>query len=42
MPNVHFTNLLIVVAVGLIAPLSLGFLPRFRLPAIVLDSGGGS
>jgi Kef-type K+ transport system membrane component KefB len=35
--NVHFTNLLIVVAVGLLAPLVLGFFPRFRLPAIVLE-----
>jgi Kef-type K+ transport system membrane component KefB len=34
---VHFTNLLIVVAVGLIAPLALGFFPRLRLPAIVLE-----
>lgn len=32
-----FTNLLIVVAVGLLAPLTLGFFPRFRLPAIVLE-----
>jgi Kef-type K+ transport system membrane component KefB len=37
MPPVHFTNLLIVVAVGLLAPLALGFVPRFRLPAIVLE-----
>src|ERR1700758_2653914 len=37
MPDVHFTNLLIVVAVGLVAPLVLGFFPRFRLPAIVLE-----
>ena len=37
MPPVHFTNLLIVVAIGLLAPLALGFLPRFRLPAIVLE-----
>src|SRR5580765_5669487 len=37
MPAVHFTNLLIVVAVGLLAPLVLGFFPRFRLPAIVLE-----
>ena len=37
MPPVHFTNLLIVAAVGLIAPLALGFLPRLRLPAIVLE-----
>ena len=37
MPPVHFTNLLIVVAAGLLAPLALGFFPRFRLPAIVLE-----
>ena len=32
-----FTNLLIVVAAGLAAPLALGFFPRVRLPAIVLE-----
>jgi Kef-type K+ transport system membrane component KefB len=37
MPGVHFTNLLIVVAAGLLAPLVLGFFPRVRLPAIVLE-----
>ena len=37
MPTVHFTNLLIVVAVGFAAPLILGFFPRLRLPAIVLE-----
>jgi Kef-type K+ transport system membrane component KefB len=37
MPSVHFTNLLIVVAAGLLAPLALGFFPRLRLPAIVLE-----
>jgi Kef-type K+ transport system membrane component KefB len=37
MPAVHFTNLLIVVAVGLLAPLALGFFPQLRLPAIVLE-----
>ena len=37
MPVVHFTNLLIVVAVGLLAPLGLGFFPRLRLPAIGLE-----
>jgi Kef-type K+ transport system membrane component KefB len=37
MADVHFTNLLIVVAVGLLAPLTLGFFPRVRLPAIVLE-----
>ena len=37
MPAVHFTNLLIVAAAGLLAPLALGFLPRVRIPAIVLE-----
>src|SRR5262245_1614278 len=37
MPSVHFTNLLIVAVVGLLGPLLLGFFPRFRLPAIVLE-----
>ena len=37
MPAVHFTNLLIVVAVAFAAPLALGFFPRLRLPAIVLE-----
>ena len=37
MTEMHFTNLLIVVAVALLAPLALGFFPRIRLPAIVLE-----
>src|SRR5436305_6432706 len=37
MTEVHFTNLLIVVAIALLAPLALGFFPRVRLPAIVLE-----
>jgi Kef-type K+ transport system membrane component KefB len=37
MPAVHFTNLLIVAAAGLLAPLALGFFPRARVPAIVLE-----
>ena len=37
MPAVPYTNLLIVTAVGLIAPLALGFFPRLRLPAVVLE-----
>jgi len=37
MPTVHFTNLLFVVGVGVLAPLALGFFPRIRLPAIVLE-----
>ena len=37
MPAVHYTNLLIVAAVGLLAPLTLGFFPRLRMPAVVLE-----
>src|SRR5438067_6191312 len=37
MAPVHFTNLLIVVAAAFVAPLALGFFPRLRLPAIVLE-----
>src|SRR5438445_589611 len=37
MPDVHFTNLLIVVAAAFAAPLALGFFPRLRLPAVVLE-----
>jgi Kef-type K+ transport system membrane component KefB len=37
MPTLHFTNLLIVVAAGVLAPLALGFFPRIRLPAIVIE-----
>ena len=37
MPTIHFANLLIVVAAGFLAPLALGFFPRVRLPAIVLE-----
>jgi Kef-type K+ transport system membrane component KefB len=37
MPEIHFTGVLIVVAVAFAAPLVLGFFPRVRLPAIVLE-----
>jgi Kef-type K+ transport system membrane component KefB len=37
MTEVHFTNLLIVAAIGLLAPLALGFFPRVRVPAIALE-----
>ena len=37
MAAAHFTNLLIVAAAGLLAPLVLGFFPRVRIPAIVLE-----
>jgi Kef-type K+ transport system membrane component KefB len=35
--EIHFSNLLIVVAVAFAAPLALGFFPRLRLPAVVLE-----
>src|SRR3954451_10318586 len=35
--ELHFTNLLIVVAAGFAAPFALGFFPALRLPAIVLE-----
>jgi Kef-type K+ transport system membrane component KefB len=37
MPAVQLTNLLIVVAAGLLAPIALGLFSRVRLPAIVLE-----
>src|SRR6201994_1799664 len=37
MSELHFTNMLSVVAIALLAPLLLGFFPRIRLPAIVLE-----
>ncbi|MFI7587308.1 cation:proton antiporter [Spongisporangium articulatum] len=41
MPPVGFTNLLIVTVVALLAPLLLGFAPRLRLPAVVLEIVAG-
>jgi Kef-type K+ transport system membrane component KefB len=41
MPDVSFTNLLIVAAVAVLAPLTVGFFPRLRLPAVVLEIIGG-
>src|SRR5919198_4847924 len=35
--ELHFTNLLIVVAAGFAAPFALGFFPGLRLPSIVLE-----
>jgi Kef-type K+ transport system membrane component KefB len=35
--DLHFTNLLIVVAAGFAAPLALGFLPALRLPSVVVE-----
>ncbi len=41
MPEVHFTNLLIVAAVGFSAPLILGLAPGLRMPAVVLEIVAG-
>jgi len=37
----HFTNLLIVVAVGFAAPLLLGLAPAVRIPSVVLELVAG-
>src|SRR6266568_3012232 len=41
MPDVSFVNLLVVVAVAVLAPLTIGFFPRLRIPAVVLEIVGG-
>src|SRR6201989_3248548 len=41
MPDVSFVNLLVVVAVAVLAPLTVGYLPRLRIPAVVLEIVGG-
>lgn len=41
MPEVGFTNLLVVCIVALLAPLTLGFAPRVRVPAVVLEIVAG-
>jgi Kef-type K+ transport system membrane component KefB len=41
MPDVSFTNLLVVMAVAVLAPLIVGYLPRVRVPAVVLEIVGG-
>ena len=41
MPDVSFTNLLVVAAVAVLAPLTVGFVPRLRIPAVVLEIIGG-
>src|SRR5215470_3960251 len=41
MPDVSFGNLLVVAAVAVVAPLVVGFLPRLRIPAVVLEIIGG-
>jgi Kef-type K+ transport system membrane component KefB len=37
MPEVEFTNLLIVAVIALLAPLTLGLAPSLRVPAVVLE-----
>jgi Kef-type K+ transport system membrane component KefB len=39
--ELHFTNLLIVVTMGFLAPLALGFAPRLLLPSVVLEIVAG-
>ena len=41
MPEVGFTNLLVVCVIALLAPLALGFAPRVRVPAVVLEIVAG-
>jgi Kef-type K+ transport system membrane component KefB len=41
MPEVGFTNLLVVSLIALVAPLLLGFAPRLRVPAVVLEIVAG-
>jgi Kef-type K+ transport system membrane component KefB len=41
MPEVGFVNLLVVSLVALVAPLLLGFAPRVRVPAVVLEIVAG-
>src|ERR1700759_1125170 len=41
MPDVSFTNLLVVAAVAVLAPATVGFAPRVRIPAVVLEIIGG-
>jgi Kef-type K+ transport system membrane component KefB len=37
MPDVEFTNLLVVTVIALMAPLTLGLAPALRIPAVVLE-----
>lgn len=37
MPDTDFVNLLIVLVIAVAAPLALGFVPRLRVPAVVLE-----
>jgi Kef-type K+ transport system membrane component KefB len=40
-PEVSFTNLLVVAAVAAVVPLALGWAPRLRIPAVVLEIVAG-
>jgi Kef-type K+ transport system membrane component KefB len=40
-PEVSFTNLLVVSVIAVLAPLIIGFLPRLRVPAVVLEIVAG-
>src|SRR6266568_3501134 len=41
MPDVSFTNLLVISVVAVLAPLVVGFVPRLRIPAVVLEIVAG-
>src|SRR6266567_4483782 len=41
MPDVSFGNLLVISVIALLAPLLIGFAPRLRLPAVVLEIVAG-
>src|SRR2546423_1696511 len=41
MPAVSFTNLLMISAIAVLAPLAVGFVPRLRIPAVVLEIVAG-
>jgi Kef-type K+ transport system membrane component KefB len=41
MPDLSFTNLLVVAAVAVLAPIAVGFAPRLRIAAVVLEIIGG-
>src|SRR5947207_1417334 len=41
MTSPHFTNLLMIVAVGFASPFALGLVPRVRLPSVVLEIVAG-
>jgi Kef-type K+ transport system membrane component KefB len=40
-PDVSFDNLLIISAIAVLAPLLIGFVPRLRVPAVVLEIAAG-